>query len=58
MAGGRIGLMQLFVIFVLILMTTGFIVVAIRFVKKVSNQDALEDRLDRIEKAIEELKNK
>jgi hypothetical protein len=58
MTGWRIGFMELFIIFVLILMTTGFIVLVIRLVKKVSNKDAMEDRIDRIEKEIEEIKNK
>jgi hypothetical protein len=56
MVGGRIGFMELLIVFIFILMSAAMIILAVRFVKKVSNKDAMEDRLGRIEKEIEDLK--
>ncbi len=62
MVGGRIGYLELliicFIVSTSILIFAIIIFLGLKLLKKVSNKDALEDRIDRIEKEIEEIKNK
>lgn len=53
---GRIGFTELFIVIIFGLIIIGSIFLIIKLIKKASNNDALEERLEMVEKELRHLK--